>query len=47
VNRITGFDHQYGVTAEEQHRLLRIATMLPAEETPVNLGLDPGDIKMS
>lgn len=47
VNRITGFDHQYGVTAEEQHRLLRIATTLPEEETPVNLGLDPGDIKMS
>lgn len=47
VNRITGFDHQYGVTAEEQRRLLRIATTLPEEETPVNLGLDPGDIKMS
>jgi len=47
VNRITEFDHQYGVTAEEQHRLLRIATTLPEEETPVNLGLDPGDIKMS
>jgi len=47
VNRVTGFDHQYGVTAEEQRRLLRIATTLPEEETPVNLGLDPGDIKMS
>jgi circadian clock protein KaiC len=47
VNRVTDFDQQYGVTAEEQRRLLRVATTLPEEATPVNLGLDPGDIKMS
>jgi len=47
VRRITDFDHQYGVTAQEQENLLRIATTLPEEETPMNLGLDPGDIKMS
>ncbi len=47
VKRITDFDHQYGVTAEEQENLLRIATTLPEEETPVNISLDPTDIKMS
>jgi len=47
VRRITDFDHQYGVTAQDQEKLLRIATTLPEEETPMNLGLDPGDIKMS
>ena len=47
VRRVTDFDHQYGVTAEEHRDLLRIATTLPEEETPVNLGLDPADIKMS
>lgn len=47
MSRVTNFDHQYGVTAEEHQQLLRIATTLPEEETPMNLGLDPGDIKMS
>lgn len=47
MSRVTNFDHQYGVTAEEHRQLLRIATTLPEEETPMNLGLDPGDIKMS
>lgn len=47
VKRVTGFHSQYGVTAEEQRRLLRVATTLPEEETPMSLGLDPGDMKMS
>ena len=47
MSRVTNFDHQYGVTAEEHQQLLRIATTLPEEETPMNLAFDPGDIKMS
>jgi len=47
VRRIIDFDQQYGVTAEDHQNLLKVATTLPEEETPMNLSLDPGDIKMS